>query len=271
MDREVLIREIRKKRLIFTVTTGRSGTAYLTNVFNYMKGVHAYHEPDPQYVKVLRQVQADPDYAYRFWLAEKLPEIAGDSAGIYVETSHLTCKGFIEPLLELGIVPDLVIHRRPMRDISLSLLKMGTIPGRTDKGLQFYLSPDDPNVLPVHNWQTLTDYQLCYWYCLEIERRARKYTSLYEKNGGRIVETTLEGLKTCEGLDHLLSALNLSLRFPAWFTRFRFLRNGQFRINESKITKKKVAVPSDLLQLEEEVHQRIDDKEMKRWLPELLA
>ncbi len=271
MDKATLIQDIQKKRLIFTVTTGRSGTAYLTNVFTYMKGVHAFHEPAPEYVDVLRSVQADSALAHRFLLNKKLPFIAEDSAEIYVETSHLICKGFLEPLLEIGIIPDLVIHRRPMRDISLSLLKMGTIPGRTEKALRFYLSPNDPDVLSIRNCDLLQDYQLCYWYCLEIERRARKYKILFQEHGAKVVETTLQGLKTEKGIKQLQEELNLRFHFPGWLTRFRFMRNSQFKINESKITKKKVYVPDNLDELEREVIQRIDQKELEKWLPELAS
>jgi len=269
MRSEQTVQQIRNKRLIFTVTSGRSGTAYLTAVFNYMKGVHAYHEPAPEYVTCLRQVQSQPELARKFLLEEKLPVIAADPAGIYVETSHLFCKGFVEPLLALDIVPDLVIHRRSMRDISLSLYKMGTVPGRTSKALRFYLSPDDPNVLPLANWQQLHDYQLCYWYCLEIERRARYYKDLFISRGARVSETTLTGLKTGRGLKQLLQELDLSLKFPAWLMMLRFLRNSRFKVNESKITKKNVAVPDRLDELEQEVLQRLPSQDVDRWFPEL--
>ncbi len=269
MGSEELIKQIRRKRLIFTVTTGRSGTAYLAAVFGYVRGANSYHEPAPEYVDVLRQAQGHPEVARRFLLEEKLPAIARDSAGIYVETSHLACKGFLEPLLELGIVPDLVIHRRPMRDVAVSLYTMGTIPGRGPKALRFYLSPADPGVISLANWETLHDYQLCYWYCLEIERRARKYKKMFEGHGGRIVATTLAGLKTAQGLRRTLTALDLSLKFPAWLTMLRFLRNSRFKVNESKVTKKNVTVPEHLSELEHDVLGRVDGGELKKWLPDI--
>ncbi|MBW2329156.1 MAG: hypothetical protein JRF04_06000 [Deltaproteobacteria bacterium] len=269
MGSEQILQQIRNKRLIFTVTTGRSGTAYLTAVFSYMKGVHALHEPAPEYVTCLRQIQSQPELARKFLLEEKLPVIAADPAGIYVETSHLFCKGFVEPLLELDIVPDLVIHRRSMRDISLSLFKMGTIPGRTSKALRFYLSPEDQNVLSLDNWQQLHDYQLCYWYCLEIERRARHYKDVFKKRGARVTETTLSGLKTGQGLKQLLQELDLSLKLPAWLMLLRFLRNSRFKVNESKVTKKNVAVPEQLEELEQEVLHRLSAQNVDQLFPEL--
>jgi hypothetical protein len=242
----VLLEQMRQKRLIFTVTTGRSGTAYLTAVFNYMRDVIALHEPAPEYVEVLREAQSNRHVAERFVVERKLPAIVSTKKPIYVETSHLICKGFFEIFFDLQLVPDLVVHRRPMRQISLSLLKMGTIPGRTDKALRFYLHPSDPGVLPLPGWEELSDYQLCYWYCLEIERRAQHYLALFRSKGARVVETTLSGLKTSQGLDDLLRGLELRLKFPAFLYRLRFLRNSKFKVNESTITKKQVRVPEDL-------------------------
>lgn len=254
----VLLEQIQGKRLIFTVTTGRSGTAYLTAVFNYMRDVTALHEPDPEYVDVLREAQVSRHAAEKFVVEKKLPAIAGFKNPIYVETSHLICKGFLEIFLDLGLLPDLVIHRRPMRQISLSLLKMGTIPGRTEKALRFYLHPSDPGVLlPLPDWEKLSDYQLCYWYCLEIERRAQEYAAQFRSRGARVAETTLTGLKTSQGLDDLLNDLDLRLKFPAFLYRLRFLRNSKFKVNESLITKKEVKVPENLDEQETQVKELV--------------
>ena len=269
-SKEEIIRQIQKKRLIFTVTTGRSGTAYLAAVFGYMKGLRSYHEPPPEYVKVLRDVQRNPSLATRFLIEEKLPVIAKNPASVYVETSHLACKGFLEPLLELGILPDIVIHRRPMRDIAKSLYKHDVIPGRAEKALLFYLTPDDPNVIGLDGWKEMADYQLCYWYCLEIERRARKYKRLFREKGATVVETTLSGLKTSQGLERLLTELKLSLKFPAWLMRLRYLRNSRFKINESSDTVKKATFPEKLSEMEHEVICRLDADELKRWMPEIV-
>lgn len=253
----VLFQRLQSKRLIFTVTTGRSGTAYLTAVFNYLKDVTALHEPEPEYVEVLRAAQIDRGVAEDFVIEKKLPAIVRVKNPIYVETSHLVCKGFLEIFLDLGLVPDLVVHRRPMRQISLSLLKMGTIPGRTEKALRFYLRPSDPGVLSLPGWETLSDYQLCYWYCLEIERRALHYAALFRSRGARVVETTLTGLKTSQGLDAMLHGLDLRLKRPAFLQRLRFLRNSKFKVNESTITKKEVKIPENIDEQEAQVRNLV--------------
>ena len=262
MKTAAVLDRVRHKRLILSVTTGRSGTAYLTSVFGYIKGCKAYHEPAPEFSDVLRKVQNDPELARRFLLDRKLPKIALSKTDIYVETSHLACKGFLVPLLEIGVVPDLIIHRRAPRAISLSMYKMGTIPGRTAKGLMFYLSPDDPDVLRLGDWQSLHDYQLCYWYCLEIERQAIKYKQMFGQQGARIAETSLAGLKTFSGLRQMAADLDLSLKCPLWLTRLRFLRNTRVKVNESKETKKDVMLPDNIDDLEEEIVNMVESNEL---------
>jgi hypothetical protein len=250
MNNDNLIEGIQKKRLIFSVTTGRSGTAYLASIFGFAKGVYSVHEPVPEYADVLRQAQNEPAAAKQFLLEKKLPAILKTPGHIYVETSHLACKGFLEPLLQLGIVPDLIIHRRSSRDVALSMLKMGTIPGRSDKGRRFYLSPEDREVLELLEWQSLNDYQLCYWYCLEIERRAVLYKKLFITAGARVTETTLEGLKGFEGLTQCFSDLDLQIKFPSWLSRLRFLRSTGVKVNESLETKKDIGSPENIAELE---------------------
>ncbi len=258
MNNDELIRKIQQKRLIFTVTTGRSGTAYLASIFGFARMVYSVHEPSPEYADVLRLVQTNSERAREFLLTKKLPVILATPSDIYVETSHLACKGFLEPLLELGVVPDLIIHRRAPRDVALSMLKMGTIPGRSDKGLRFYLSPADPGVFAPSNWHTLHDYQLCYWYCLEIERRAGNYKQLFKEAGARISETTLAGLKTFDGLTDCFTDLDLQVKYPGWLSRLRFLRSARVKVNESRETKKDIRIPNNIDDLEAALLETIE-------------
>ncbi len=197
------------KRLIFTVGTGRNGTGYVSHLLHGLPGICCLHEPDPQFYTVLRAVQSDPGVAERFLLEQKLPAIRGVREAVYFETSHLACKGFLEPLMAHGVPLDLVILRRDAVLVATSLYLLGTVPARTQLGLQFLLSPADPGVLPLANWQDLHDWALCYWYCLEIERRAQVYKQRLAGLGGRLLETSVGMLKTDKGLGELLAFLAL--------------------------------------------------------------
>jgi len=200
---------LEEKRLIFTINAGRSGTGYLAKLLHIVPNVVGYHEPEPDFVDVMRPVQQDASIAYKFWINRKLPQILNEQVPMYIETSHLFCKGFVEPLLKLGITPDLIILTRPHRKAVTSLYQLGKIPGRTEKGLRYFLSPEDQGVLLLPGWQALDDYQLCYWYCLEIERRCKEYKKMFLKKNTCVVEVSLNELKTIRDFNKLIKKLNL--------------------------------------------------------------
>ena len=198
-------------RLIFTVTNGRSGSGYLQALFACVDGVQAEHEPAPRFDALMRDVQFAPELAARFWRAVKLPAIARVEQPIYAETSHLFCKGFLEPLLALNIPFDIVILRRDQRAIARSLWRNGSVPGRTKRGLQFFLEPDAEVVVALPEWRGLSDYQLCYWHVLETEARQMRYAEMVAAAGGRVVETSVEALNGIDEVRRVLQALQISV------------------------------------------------------------
>ena len=204
-----MYQELRGRRLIFTVTTGRSGTTYLSHMLSLVRDVSSHHEPKPCFSDVMRDVQRNPGLAESFWVERKLPAILETNGKVYAETSHVFCKGFLEPLLCLGIVPDLILLKRSHRKVALSLCRLDTVPGRSRLGLRWLLSPDDPGVLPLPGWQDLSDYQLCYWYCLEIERRAGTYADHLRERHARVVTASIGDLKTVSRFRAMLRQLAL--------------------------------------------------------------
>ena len=197
------------KKLIFTVSPGRSGTHYLAKLLATIPGVSSYHEPEPAFLQVMRKVQTHPETATAFLRDVKLPIIARCPTPVYAETSHLVCKGFIEPMLELGLRPALIIMRRPPRDVAWSMVERFTIPARTDVGLRFALSPTDPGVIPLQKWRTATHYQLCYWYTIEIERRQVLYTDMAKQYGLPCDDVTNRELNDWSVYARLLTSLDL--------------------------------------------------------------
>jgi hypothetical protein len=176
-----LLADLSAKRLCFTVTSGRSGTKLLATLLREAVGIHAEHEPAPRFNYVLRAVVDYPEAAKWWLLAEKLPAIAelARSHQSYAELSHLTCKGFIEPLIELGVRPCFLIISRPAREVATSLLKIGAIPERTGRGRLVLIGPQHSAFVPLKDWHGLSDYQLCYWYAREIEHRQNHYRSYF--------------------------------------------------------------------------------------------
>jgi len=183
-------------RFIFTITAGRSGTKLLAQLLKSTLKIDATHEPAPRLNYVFRSFVRSPEAARNWLEAEKLPAILNGLQGkLYVETSHLFCKGFIEPAFEIGLRPDFIILHRPAREIAKSMYQLNVIPERTSTGRLVLLGPSDPGVLHLPNWLRYSDYQLCYWYALEIERRQNYYEkTLPEKYGTRVFRLNLTEL-----------------------------------------------------------------------------
>lgn len=236
-----------RRRFLFTVTTGRSGTEYLARALALFAAVEARHEPKPRFSSSFRAVVAAPSVAREFWEREKLPRIQAGRRPVYAETSHLFCKGFAESLVELGVVPELLHLRRDARATASSLWALESIPGRSLRGVRYYLSPWDPNHLPVDpavaaRW---SDYQLCYWYCLEIDARARHLARTLGPRGVRVHAVELADLQSPEGLLALGEALALGPLSA--FGRLRLNRLPAQRVNAKTHQKRSAPLPVERL------------------------
>ena len=207
------------KRLVFSVNPGRCGTAYLARVLDTIPGVRAYHEPEPAFHHVLRAVQENPGDAYGFWLDSKLPYITAEDCQVYIETSHLFGQGFATALLDMNLVPDLLIIRRPPREVALSMWRRGAIPGRTELGLTYHMDPPWIDFSPaalgmVLSFSKWTDYQNCYGHAVQMKHRGEYLARRFSRHGARIAETTTAELVTRAGFKRLVS--ELALPSPDW-------------------------------------------------------
>lgn len=208
----------RLPRLIFCLSPGRCGTKYLAAVLDTIPGVHAVHEGKPDFVDWARAARRDPEIARRFWACEKLPHIISlDVCEVYVETSHLFGKGFVRPLLDLGVVPDVIVLRRNFRDVALSRWRRSSIPARTPSGQLYLLHPEQAEWCHLPRWWTFSDYQLCYWYTLEMEGRTQAGVASIRQAGGKIAfldfRTLTTGWPSSKRLGKLLAKLGI-FKFP---------------------------------------------------------
>jgi len=204
-----LLDKVRGMNLSFTVTAGRSGTFFLHKLCSLLPDTTSLHEPDPAFHAHLRRIKSDPAFAKEFLLHYKLPWISNLPTRNYVELSHVFCKGFLEPLLELGVVPNLIVLRRDPRLIALSFFERDTVPERTFYGIEYLLSPRYPGTLPLPGWRRMTDYQLIFWYALEIERRQREYSRLMQAAGGVVCDMTATELDDPQHFVELAKAQRL--------------------------------------------------------------
>ena len=114
-------------------------------------------------------------------------------------------------MILLGLRPGLILLRRPPREVAWSLLERNVVPARTPLGFSYLVEPRDPFVIPLPGWESMSDYQLCFWYAIEIEHRCNRYKEMANSFGMPIAEVTNKELNDWETFSNLLT----NLRLPA--------------------------------------------------------
>ena len=200
------------KKLIVTISSGRSGTKHLSRILGMLPGVACEHEPDPNFVKEMRSAQEDPSIARDFIRGQKIPALAQKNHAIYAEISSLWCKGLLQAWLPDHSLtpPDIIILDRDVRLISLSLLRLGLTPERTPNGREWYLGPSAPTaLLKVSNFDHWSDYQICFWYAMEVEARKLVLGRMALARGAKVTRISLGELSTWKGIYRIVRELDL--------------------------------------------------------------
>jgi len=179
-----------KRRFIISLSTARAGTKYLTRMMSCSPGLAVAHEPAPGFDRVLRASQKYRELAMDFVRRSKIPQIKAIQEAVisrtYFEASHMWLAGFLEYLPAMGIVPDYIWLERDYRKVALSMMRLSTVPGRTKKGLRYYLAPRDiENRVDIPKKRGWTDYQIVYWYVLETHERIAEAIKNLTEHGAR--------------------------------------------------------------------------------------
>ena len=200
------------KRLILTISSGRSGTKHLTRILGTLPSVGALHEPAPNFLHQMQAAQSDSSIADQFLEEVKLPWLATIKETIFSEISHLWCKGLLQAWLRRDDlpVPDVVLLDRNLRSVALSIMRLETTPERTHGGREWYIGPSAPTaILKVQDWQNWSDYQLCYWYAMEVEARKVVLGNFIKSKGGRVCRVDINELAKWQGIKRLIGELDL--------------------------------------------------------------
>lgn len=175
--------------VIFVATTGRSGSASLTKVFERVEGCAALHEPYPAMngLPLIERNNGDDRRARAMYRLVKAVNIRRAARGrrYYFEASHLFIKSFVDYALEDFGGRARVIHlwREPTQ-VAKSILSLGTVPG-TEAGNRWYLDPRAPGnrIRIAHVLDGASgfghDFYKCLWYWYEIEARVAFWRGRY--------------------------------------------------------------------------------------------
>lgn len=167
------------EKLIFTATTGRSGTMSLTFLLSLIPGCRAFHEPSP--IMNGRWLHAasygQMDQVQRYYRRAKSIQIrrAAIGARYYAEVNHLFIKTFIEHAVrDFGKRVEVIHLIRPAIEVAKSIYYLQHWPG-TQEGNNWWLdyrAPSNliqvPDLLDGHTELSHPFYKaLWYWYEME--------------------------------------------------------------------------------------------------------
>jgi hypothetical protein len=209
------------KTFVFTVTTGRSGTVFLTNLLsNNLNNANIYHERTGPYGFGIHTPEASHFMQYNhfgvtkrireFWL-EKLQLALNESGNYYIETSHFLSKaGLIE---NLDILPNdvsikIIYLTRETDKIALSFFNRGTFQNFGWTWL-FTLDPRYSNIIiSSRPFMQFGPMGHSLWYVLEMRARAEYYKNIIQ-NDPRIewITTSARELSSTEQASYFLQSI----------------------------------------------------------------
>ena len=204
---------------IFTLTAGRTGTAWLSEFLKQNLGFEVIHErlgiddfgvntPDIKIMRMFNE-RGNVEYIQRFW-QHKFENLNNINFG---ETNHTFGKcGLIENLIKSDIkdVSKIIVLRRNFVDQCLSYLNRRDFFNITI-AWQWYLHPSyKKNLINAEPFLSFgSELGKAMWYCYEMAVRQHYYIEKYSDRLSYIV-CDLESITTTQGAKELLSMLGVS-------------------------------------------------------------
>lgn len=235
----------RVEAFVFVASTGRSGTNTLADLFEGIPDCVALHEPRPPMVTP-GAARLDPGrYFDDVFRASKRVEMlrTARTSRLYLETTHQFIKNFAPQAVELFGDKLRVVHlRRDPVSVASSFYAIGSVPGRTEKGITWLIDPGRvDNCLPIADLLDKDasfghDYYRCLWYWYETEARVRRFGRQFPQVPLAHVRT--DELNDPQAIERLLAEIGLE-RYSTAVTARAGLRANQ------KTDKKRRELPVD--------------------------
>ncbi len=213
------------RQFIFTITTGRSGTNFLAELFAAnLQNAQVYHEqhayndwgvncPDVSHLTTFNQVN-NSSHVRAFW-NRKFARIKTLNVRYFAETSHVLAKaGLVEnlDLLEGCGLVHLIYLKRDISDTVISLTHRADFSTKGNMWL-WYLDPNYPNVIVnPEPFIGLGQIGFGIWYVIEMRVRAEYYRLLLADRANIVFhDVDMEKVTCKEGAARLLTELGIEL------------------------------------------------------------
>lgn len=204
---------VKNRRLIFTISPGRSGSEYLATLLNTAANIHALHEPLPRMNgRFLEMAMNKPPAASFVKRRIKLLGINRtlsrlNSETIYAETSHMFIKSFHDVILEYYENVEVIVLRRPLHKVLKSFIELGFFTDINPISARWMHNPGSTNSRAeiLKPLEEMDQFEKCIAYLLDIESMAQAFVTNHPDI--KTHNTTLDTLTKIEGAKRLFHDL----------------------------------------------------------------
>lgn len=186
------------------ITSGRSGSTFLQATVNRLYNVFAEESYGPLTGKMdqcFSSIIGKPEWQKREFIKSKIEYIENLNCDHYLDSVSLICQDRnIERFIDSGYTPNVITLRRDPRLVAKSYYELGWDPISAPMS-SLSLEAEDSIKLTLDSPH---EYQLCLWYCFEIERIARDYKGRLAQLGVKHYETTLTELQSTDRFNSML-------------------------------------------------------------------
>lgn len=210
------IDDVKDRRLIFCINSGRSGSQYLAELLATARKVRCFHEPPPNMSgEALDQVTQHP---YEFsrqerrikcvGIAQRLRKMAPGK--VYAETNHMFIKTFFDVVLAEYRNVEVIVLRRELAKVLKSFVDMGYFSKASPVSWRWMSRADAATTAlpPVMPFDEMDPCDRAIAYLLDIEARAVRFKSEYPNV--RTHDIRLESLNDIKSVQTFFKQLRIA-------------------------------------------------------------
>jgi len=205
-----------KKRLIFCINSGRSGSNYLADLLGTATEVTSYHEADPpmigEYLSMVNNASYEKSFQQRSIKSRAIKNILRKipTNGIYCETNHMFIKTFFDVTLKDFKNVEVIILRRELASVLKSFIELNYF-SRQNEVWPDWMSLPDAKTAAIHSlaiYREMDHYDRCIAYLIDIEARAQRFKKDY--SSVKTHEIRLESLNNYNKVLNLFRDLRIT-------------------------------------------------------------
>ena len=221
MNREIFsetesIDDVKDRRLVFSINSGRSGSQYLAELLATGKKVRCFHEPHPNMSGVHLDLVTKAPYADSkqerrvkcVGIAHRLRTMAPGK--VYAETNHMFIKTFFDVILAEYRAVEVIILRRDLVKVLKSFVDMGYFSEASPVSWKWMVRADAATsaLKPVAPFDEMDPCDRSIAYLLDIEARAQRFKLEYPNVPTH--EVRLESLNDMKSVGEFFKKLRIA-------------------------------------------------------------